>query len=183
MAIICETYDYVCICAKKKRSLEILFAMVAMSRTAKSAIFYSIIGIAIGIGLILLLVDIEILVGLFQIGVSEDNNNNNPSDDRPFRYRTFYKAILAVGEGGTYAAEAGGGKPPYTFEWEFSDGITMTGDNITRTFNSPGIQYFSLTVTDADDKQVKSAELNTRIVPEISKEEETAANNTSISSN
>lgn len=160
--------------------------MVAMSRTAKLAIFYSIIGIAIGIGLILLLVDTEILVGLFQIGVSEDNdnnNNNNPSDDRPFRYKTYYKAILAVGEEGAYAADAGGGKPPYTFEWEFSDGITMTGDNITRTFNSPGIQYFSLTVTDVDGRQVKSAELNTRIVPEISKEEETAANNTSIGTN
>jgi PKD domain len=167
---------------KEKRSLEIPFAMVAMSRAVKLAIFYSIIGIAIGIGLILLLGDTENLMGLFQIGVNEDNddNNNNPLADRPFRYRTSYKAILAVGEEGAYAADAIGGKPPYTFEWEFSDGITMTGDNITRTFNSPGIQYFSVAVTDANGKQVKSTELNTRIVPEISKEEETAANNTSI---
>jgi hypothetical protein len=169
---------------KEKRSLEIPFVMVTFSRAAKLAIFYSIIGIAIGIGLILLLVDTENLVGLFQIGVSEDNdNNNNPLADRPFRYRTSYKAILAVGEEGAYAADAIGGKPPYTFEWEFSDGITMTGDNITRTFNSPGIQHFSLTVTDANGKQVKSTELNTRIVPGISKEEVTAANNTSISTN
>jgi hypothetical protein len=66
----------------------------------------------------------------------------------------------------------------------FSDGITMKGENITRTFNSPSIQYFSLTVTDADGKQVKSTELNTRIVPEISKEEGAdAANNTSLSTN
>lgn len=159
--------------------------MIALSTTVKSAIFYSIIGVTIGIGLILLLVGTENLVGLFQIGASEDNdnNNNNPLADRPFRYKTYYKAILAVGEEGAYAAEAGGGKPPYTFEWEFSDGITTTGENITRTFNSPGIQYFSLTVTDANGKQVKSAELDTRIVPEISKEEETAANNTSISTN
>ena len=168
---------------KEKRSLEIPFVMVTMSRAAKLAIFYSIIGIAIGIGLILLLVDTENLVGLFQIGASEDNdnNNNNPLADRPFRYRTYYKAILAVGEEGAYAADAGGGKPPYTFEWEFSDGITMTGENVTRSFDSPGIQNFSLTVADADSKQVKSTELTTRIVPEISKEEETAANNTSIS--
>jgi hypothetical protein len=170
---------------KEKRSLEIPFVMVTLSRAAKLAIFYSIIGIAIGIGLILLLGVPENLVGLLQIGVSEDNDNNsnNPLADRPFRYKTYYKAILAVGEEGPYAADAGGGKPPYTFEWEFSDGITMTGDNITRTFNSPGIQYFSLTVTDANGKQVKSTELNTRIMPEISKEEETAANNTSISTN
>jgi hypothetical protein len=168
---------------KEKRSLEIPFVMVTMSRAAKLAIFYSIIGIAIGIGLILLLVDTENLVELFQIGVSEDNDNNdnNPLADRPFRYRTYYKAILAVGEEGAYAADAGGGKPPYTFEWEFSDSITLTGENVTRSFDSPGIQNFSLTVTDADGKQVKSTELNTRIVPEISKEEETAANNTSIS--
>jgi PKD domain len=170
---------------KEKRSLEIPFVMVTLSRAAKLAIFYSIIGIAIGIGLMLLLGVPENLVGLFQMGVSEDNDNNsnNPLADRPFRYKTYYKAILAVGEEGPYAADAGGGKPPYTFEWEFSDGITMTGDNITRTFNSPGIQYFSLTVTDANGKQVKSTELNTRIMPEISKEEETAANNTSISTN
>jgi PKD domain len=170
---------------KEKRSLEIPFVMVTLSRAAKLAIFYSIIGIAIGMGLILLLGVPENLVGLLQIGVSEDNDNNsnNPLADRPFRYKTYYKAILAVGEEGPYAADAGGGKPPYTFEWEFSDGITMTGDNITRTFNSPGIQYFSLTVTDANGKQVKSTELNTRIMPEISKEEETAANNTSISTN
>jgi len=123
-------------------------------------------------------------VGLFQIGVSEDNgnnnNNNNPLADRLFRYKTYYKAMLTVGEEGAYAAVAGGGKPPYTFEWEFSDGITLTGENVTRTFNSPDIQYFSLTVTDVDGKQVKSTELNTRIVPEISKEEETAPNNNSI---
>ena len=72
--------------------------MVAMSRTAKLAIFYSIIGIAIVIGVILLLVDTEILVEIFQLGVNEDNDNNNPLADRPFRYRTFYKAILAVGD-------------------------------------------------------------------------------------
>jgi hypothetical protein len=60
----------------------------------------------------------------------------------------------------------------------------MKGENITRTFNSPSIQYISLTVTDADGKQVKSTELNTRIVPEISKEEGAdAANNTSLSTN
>ena len=125
-------------------------------------------------------------MGLFQIGVSEDNdnnNNNNPLADRPFRYKTYYKAMLTVGEEGAYAAVAGGGKPPYTFEWEFSDGIILTGENVTRTFNLPGIQYFSLTVTDADGKQVKSTELNTRIVPEISKEIETAPNNNSISTN
>lgn len=91
--------------------------------------------------------------------------------------------MLTVGEEGAYAAVAGGGKPPYTFEWEFSDGIILTGENVTRTFNLPGIQYFSLTVTDADGKQVKSTELNTRIVPEISKEIETAPNNNSISTN
>jgi hypothetical protein len=64
--------------------------MVAMSRTAKSAIFYSIIGIAIVMGVILLLVDTEILVRMFQLGVNEDNdNNNNPLADRPFRYEPF----------------------------------------------------------------------------------------------
>ena len=35
--------------------------MVAMSRTAKSAIFYSVIGIAVGVGIMFLLVDHQTL--------------------------------------------------------------------------------------------------------------------------
>ncbi len=40
--------------------------MVAMSRTAKSAISYSIIGIAVGVGIMFLLVDHQTLREMFQ---------------------------------------------------------------------------------------------------------------------
>ena len=40
--------------------------MVAMSRTTKSAIFYSVIGIAVGVGVMFLLVDHQTLRGMFQ---------------------------------------------------------------------------------------------------------------------
>ena len=159
--------------------------MVAMSRSAKLAIFYSIIGIAIGIGLILLLVDAEILVGLFPIGVSEDNdnNNNNPLADRPFRYKTYYKAMLTVGEEGAYAAVAGGGKPPYTFEWEFSDGITLTGENVTRSFDSQGRYFFNLTVTDGTGHKLTSTPLYTDVVQEMQPKEDVTANVTAMPHN
>ena len=161
--------------------------MIALSKTVKSAIFYSIIGIAIGIGLILLLVDTEILVGLFQIGVSEDNDNNNsnPLADRPFRYRTFYKAILAVSQEGAYAAEAGGGKPPYTFEWKFSDGITLAGENVTRSFDSQGRYFFNLTATDGAGAGAKltSTPLYTDVVQEMQSKEDVTANVTAMQHN
>jgi PKD repeat protein len=159
--------------------------VIALSKTVKSAIFYSIIGIAIGIGLILLLVDTEILVGLFQIGVSEDNDNNhnNPLADRPFRYKTFYKAILAVGEEGAYAAEAGGGKPPYTFEWKFSDGITLTGENVTRSFDSQGRYFINLTVTDGTGDKLTSTPLYTDVVQEMQPKEDVTANVTAMQHN
>jgi hypothetical protein len=154
--------------------------MTTMSSTVKTAIVFSAIGIAVGIGIMLVMVDNQTLMGMLQLGISEDDDNN-PLDERPFRYRAFYKAILNVGDEGTYAAEGAGGKAPYTFEWNFSDGITLKGQNVTRSFDSPGIYYFNLTVTDADGKQVKSTELNTNIVPETSKEEEGTANTTSVS--
>jgi PKD repeat protein len=159
--------------------------VIALSKTVKSAIFYSIIGIAIGIGLILLLVDTENLVGLFQIGASEDNdnNNNNPLADRPFRYKTYYKAILAVGEEGAYAAVAGGGKPPYTFEWKFSDGITLTGENVTRSFDSPGRYFINLTVTDGTGDKLTSTPLYTDVVQEMQPKEDVTANVTAMQHN
>jgi len=162
----------------------ISFAVIALSKTVKSAIFYSIIGIAIGIGLILLLVGTENLVGLFQIGASEDNDNiNNPLADRPFRYRTSYKTILAVGEEGAYAADAIGGKPPYAFEWKFSDDIALTGENVTRSFDSPGRYFFNLTATDGTGDKLTSTPLYTDVMQEMQPKEDVTANVTAMQHN
>jgi PKD domain len=129
--------------------------MVAMSSTVKSAIFFSAVGIAAGIGIMLLIVDDQTLLEVFNplIGKSADNEQVG---NLPFAIRQNYNATLPVGEEGVFLALANGGKEPYTFEWKFSDGLTLTGQNVTRSFDSAGIYHFEVTVTDADGKQVKS---------------------------
>jgi hypothetical protein len=128
--------------------------MVAMSSTVKSAIFFSAIGIAAGIG-IMLLIDDQTLLGIFDplVGESVDNEQGG---NLPFAIRQNYNATLPVGKEGLFLGLANGGKEPYTFEWKFSDGLTLTGQNVTRSFDSAGRYHFEVTVTDADGKQVKS---------------------------
>ena len=48
--------------------------MTAMSRTVKSAIFFSVIGIATGVGIMLLIVDDQTLRGIFRPLVGESSN-------------------------------------------------------------------------------------------------------------
>jgi len=154
--------------------------MVAMSRTVKSAIFFSAIGIAAGIGIMLLLVDYQTLGRIFQPLVGGSSDDNEQGDNNlPFAIRQNYNATLAVGEEGAFLGLARGGKDPYTFEWKFSDGLTLTGQNVTRSFDVPGTYHFEVTVTDADGKQVKSKNPTINVLQELPKEDRTA-NATSI---
>ena len=147
--------------------------MTVMSRTVKSAVFFSAIAIAVGIGVTLVMTSNQTLAGIFQLGPSEqeDNQNTTITFGRSFSFMTKYKTTLLVGEEGTFNGSARNGKEPYQFEWKFSDGVTMTDQKITRSFNSPGTYYFDLTVTDADGKQVKGENLSFNVTQEISKEE------------
>lgn len=52
-------------------------------------------------------------------------------------YLTHYKAILTVGEETSFDAHSKFGKAPYTFEWKFSDSLSLTGENVTQSFDSP----------------------------------------------
>jgi hypothetical protein len=141
--------------------------MIAMSRTVKSAVFFSAIGIAVGIGIMLLIVDAQTLVRIFQpllVGGTNDGNNQGGNSLIPFAIRQNYNTTLAVGEDGAFLGVARGGKEPYTFEWKFSDGLTLTGQNVTRSFDVPGTYHFEVTVTDADGKQVKSTNLTFNVL-------------------
>ncbi len=129
--------------------------MVAMSSTVKSAIFFSAIGIAAGIGIMLLIVDDQTLLEIFNLLVGESLDNEQ-GGNLPFAIRQNYNATLPVGEEGVFLGLAKGGKEPYTFEWKFSDGLTLTGQNVTRSFDSAGRYHFEVTVTDANGEQVKS---------------------------
>jgi hypothetical protein len=147
--------------------------MTVMSRTVKSAVFFSAIAIAVGIGVTLVMTSNQTLAGIFQLGSSEqeDNENATITFGRSFSFMTKYKTTLLVGEEGTFNGSARNGKEPYQFEWKFSDGVTMTDQKITRSFNSPGTYYFDLTVTDADGKQVKGENLSFNVTQEISRDE------------
>jgi hypothetical protein len=148
--------------------------MVGMSRTVKSAIFFSAVGIAVGLGVMLLLVNNQTLRGIFQPLVGGSSGNQQGANSPPFAIRENYKAKLALGEEGAFRGVAGGGKEPYTFEWKFSDGLTLTGQNVTRSFNVPGTYHIEVTVTDADGKQVKNTNLTFDVSQEASKGDGTA---------
>ncbi len=138
-----------------------------MSRIVKSAIFFSAIGIAAGIGIMLIIVNDQTLRQIFQPIVNESSDNIS-GDNLSFAIRENYKARLAVGEEGAFLGNARGGKEPYMFEWKFSDGLTLIGQNVTRSFNVPGTYHFQVTVTDADGKQVKSTNLTFNVLQELS---------------
>lgn len=144
--------------------------MVAMSRTTRLAIIFSAIAIAVIIGI--MIASNQTLAGIFQLGASEDNENNIVPFDQSFAFTTKYQTTLAVGEEGTFNGSARNGKEPYKFEWKFSNGVALTGQNITHSFNSPGTYYFDLTVTDADGKQIKSGNLSLNVTLETPKEGE-----------
>ena len=148
--------------------------MVIMSRTVKSAIFFSAVGIAFGLGIILVILGDQTLRGIFQPLVGGSSGNQQGGNSPPFAIRENYKAKLALGEEGAFRGVAGGGKEPYTFEWKFSDGLTLTGQNVTRSFNVPGTYHIEVTVTDADGKQVKNTNLTFDVSQEASKGDGTA---------
>jgi hypothetical protein len=61
--------------------------MTAMSRTVKSAIFFSVIGIATGVGIMLLIIDDQTLRGIFRPLLGESSNNKQRDNSLPFAIR------------------------------------------------------------------------------------------------
>jgi hypothetical protein len=147
--------------------------MPAMSRAAKLAIIFSAIGAAVGIGIIVAIVYNQTWGLMFQrlVGGEQDDDSSSLNSEPTLGFLSRYKAILAVGEGGTFSADSKFGKPPFSFEWKFSDGLTLTGQKVTRSFELPGKYTFYLTVTDATGKKVTSTELYTNVVQEMPKKE------------
>ena len=149
--------------------------MTAMTRKAKLAIIFSAIGAAVAIGITIAIVYNQTGGEMFQrlVGGEEEDASNSLNSEPTLGFLSRYKAILAVGEEGTYSAVAKFGKPPFSFEWKFSDGLTLTGQEVTRSFDSPGNYLFNLTITDTTGKKVTSTELNTNVVQETPKTEDT----------
>jgi hypothetical protein len=148
--------------------------MHAMSRTAKLKIIFSAIGAAVAIGITIAIVYDQTGGLMFQRLAGEQGDDSSQFDKGyTLGYQTRYSGILGVGEEGTYYADAQSEKPPFSFEWKFSDGLTLTGQKVTRSFDLPGKYFFNLTVTDGTGKKVTSTELNTNVVQEMPKTEGT----------
>jgi hypothetical protein len=140
-----------------------------MPRATKSVITFSAIGAAVAIGITIALVYNQTVGSMFQRLAGEGDDSSQFPKDYTLGYSTRYPGELAVGEEGTYYADAKSEKPPFSFEWKFSDGLTLNGQKVMRIFDLPGKYSFYLTVTDATGKQVTSTELNTNVVQEMAK--------------
>ena len=56
-----------------------------------------------------------------------------------------------------FSCNASGGTPPYSYSWNFGDGITSTQQNPNHTYNQIGDHTAILTVTDQDGSQVSES--------------------------
>ena len=59
---------------------------------------------------------------------------------------------LTVGQPASFAASVSGGTSPYTFNWNFGDGTTASGNPVNHSFNMPGTYTVTVTVADANAK-------------------------------
>ncbi|MDR2033593.1 MAG: choice-of-anchor D domain-containing protein [Helicobacteraceae bacterium] len=70
-----------------------------------------------------------------------------------------------------FSASATGGNSPYSYEWDFGDGITGAGENVSHTFASSGAKEINVTVTDSSGSsaaQTISVTLHTAMSANVS---------------
>jgi hypothetical protein len=120
------------------------------------AIVFAGIGVAVGVGVTLAMQPRGIMQG--EVDYSDENSFMNPlfleSYNENVRIGSHYKSKVAAGEESFFRADAKGGEEPYRFEWKFSDGVILTAQNVTRSFDSAGSYTVQLTVTDSKNQSV-----------------------------
>ena len=141
--------------------------MKALKGTKLAAVFVGV-GIAVGIVIALAVVGSQTGGQVFA-RVVEDGDNPFLDPEYLKTYQTslrtgaHYKSEVEVGQEAFFVSDAKGGKQPYAFEWRFDDGVVLTEQNATRTFDSPGQYRFDLTVTDADGKKAGSTQMSVKV--------------------
>lgn len=124
----------------------------------KMAVVFVGVGIAVGVIVSFAIISSQNQEDVFA-RVVEDSDNPFLDPEYLKTYQTslrtgaHYRSDVVVGQEAFFISDAKGGKLPYTFEWMFSDGVVLTAQNSTRTFDAPGTYHFDLTVTDADGKK------------------------------
>lgn len=137
----------------------------AVPKIKKKTLIFFGIGLAAGIAVALALSYGLMQSKLFQTpeNMPDDNPFDNPefvkNYEKVLRGEARYTSILLPGQLGFFNADASGGQTPYEFKWVFSDGKVLTGQNVTRSFDSLGRYTFDFIVTDANGGQQKSTNL------------------------
>lgn len=62
-----------------------------------------------------------------------------------------------------FSGTAAGGNPPYTFSWDFGDGTTATGQNVSHTYSAAG--DFTVTLTVKDQNGAGATKTASKTVP------------------
>jgi len=140
--------------------------LVTLTKGTTWAFVFVGIGIAVGVGITFALLQQR------EIQQGEVYDDDNPWLDPLFlksyqenlRIGSHYKSQIPAGGEGFFRADAKGGKEPYNFEWKFSDGVVLTDQNATRSFESAGEYTVQLTVSDGEGRQV-GQELKFKVIP------------------
>lgn len=89
-------------------------------------------------------------IGLLIASCSGKENGGNTPDKVNLEIDfSSDKTEAYTGEEVVFTATAKGGTAPYTFEWDFSDGITKTGESATVVWETAGVKIITLRATDA----------------------------------
>lgn len=141
--------------------------MVALTKGTMWALIFVGIGVAVGVGITFAFLQ-QRVIQQGEVDYSDENSWMDPlflqSYKENVRVGSHYKSQIAAGEESFFRAAAKGGEEPYQFEWKFDDGIVLTAQNVTRSFDSVGNHTVQLTVTDAGDQRV-GQQLRFEVVP------------------
>ncbi len=76
--------------------------------------------------------------------------SSTPSTSTPLiTYFTYAPPTPTIGEQVNFASSASGGTPPYTFTWDFGDGVSGTGTTATHSYSTDGSFPVNLNATDS----------------------------------
>ncbi|MGI0037067.1 MAG: PKD domain-containing protein [Nitrososphaera sp.] len=141
--------------------------MAGLKGTKMAALLVGV-GIAVGVVVSFAIISSQNQENVFA-RVVEDTENPFLDPEYLKTYQTslrtgaHYKSEVVVGQEAFFVSDVKGGKQPYTFEWKFGDGVVLTVQNATRTFDAPGTYHFDLTVTDADGKKAGSTGMTVNV--------------------
>src|SRR5439155_1235612 len=88
------------------------------------------------------------------LGVTASKTVSEVVNARPTVSFTITPTSAISSQSLTFTATIVGGPNPFTFNWNFGDGTTASGNPVNHSFNMPGTYTVTVTVTDANTMTV-----------------------------